>query len=524
MSGTDQKERHEQRLKSGSLGAVGIIFFVAAAAGPLAATLGASPIAFASNGVGAPGAYALSSIILLIFAVGYAAMSNHITSAGGFPVYISRGFGRTIGIAAAFVAVFAYNCMLLGLYGLFAYFSHSIIADKLGLNIPWPIWAFVGIVLVAVLGYNEVNLSVRVLGLLMILEVVILLVFDVTVIAKGGQSGISGAAFSPSNIFHGTAGIAILFAMASFVGFEATAVYGEEARTPKRTIPRATYGAVLLLGGFYTLSTWAIGLAYGPSQIAKAATNNPGSLVFDANTRYVGAVSTDIMYVLLITSMFAVVLSFHNTLARYLYSLGRNGVLPAVLGRTHRRHQAPHIASAVQSGIAIVIVGVFAAAQADPFAQLYSWLVAVGTVGVLVLQGGCSAAVFAFFRRTKVDRRPWHTMAAPVLGTLGLGMAVYLSVTNFDQLTGVASGPISLLPWLLVVAAIGGIAVARLRLGPAADYYAGVERTPAIQDPSTADATDEEADPMPQDKTHNPRLATTAEARDDQNSKSGEQR
>ena len=86
MAGPDQKDRPEQRRNGGSLGAVCVIFFAAAAAGPLAATLGASPIAFASNGVGAPGAYALSSITLLIFAVGYAAMSNTTTSAGAFPV------------------------------------------------------------------------------------------------------------------------------------------------------------------------------------------------------------------------------------------------------------------------------------------------------------------------------------------------------------------------------------------------------------------------------------------------------
>lgn len=494
MSGSSDQSRPSGKLKSGSMGPIGIIFFVAAAAGPLAATLGASPVAFASTGVGAPGAYALSSIILLIFAVGYAAMSNHVTSAGGFAVYISRGFGRTFGFAAAFVAVLAYNCMLLGLYGLFAFFSQSIIAEKLGLNLPWPVWAFVGIVLVAVLGYNDVNLSVRVLGLLMIIEVIVLLVFDFAVIGKGGAAGVSGAAFAPSNIFHGTAGIAILFAMASFVGFEATAVYGEEARNPRRTVPRATYGAVLLLGGFYTLSTWAIGLAYGPGQIMQAATKNPGSLVFDANTRYVGQASTDVMNVLIITSMFAVVLSFHNTLARYLYSLGRNGVLPAALGRTHGRHQAPHIASAAQSVIAAVIVGIFAVADADPFAQLYSWLVALGTVGVLLLQGGCSAAVFAFFRRTRVDARYWHTMIAPALGTLGIGVAVYLSVANFKDLTGATSGVISLLPWLLVIAAVAGLVVARLRRAPARDYYAGVDR--AVEPDPPPLATDAGPDPM----------------------------
>jgi amino acid transporter len=152
------------------------------------------------------------------------------------------------------------------------------------------------------------------------------------------------------------------------------------------------------------------------------------------------------------------VLAFHNTLARYLYSLGRAGVLPSALGRTRATDGAPYVASAVQSCTTTLIVGLFAIFGADPFLNLFAWLVGLGTLGVLVLQAAASVAVIAFFRRTRADTRPWQTLVAPLLGLAGLVAAIYLVLHNFDVLTGATSGVVPLLPWLVVLAALAGLA------------------------------------------------------------------
>lgn len=472
MQGTSDG-RNELRREA--LGTAGIVFFVVAAAGPLAATVGASPVAFMSNGVGTPGAYALAAIVLLIFAVGFAAMARHVSSAGGFAVVISRGLGTRFGFAAAFVALVSYNGMLLGLYGVFGFFANSVFADLFGLHVAWEVWALLAIALVAVFGYNDVHLSARVLGTLMICEVLILLVFDVVLLGDGGASGWTAAPFDPGNIFSGAPGIAFLFAFASFVGFEATTIYGEEARDPRRTVARATYAAVLLIGVFYVLNTYAITVAYGPDAIGAAAAKDPGGLFFVMSTKYIGGGFTDVMQVLLITSFFAVLLAFHNTLARYLFALGRAGLLPDGLGRTHARHRAPHLASIVQSVVSIVVVGAFMIAGADPFADLYSWLVGLGTVGVLSLQAVASVAVIGFFRRTRLERNPWTTVIAPLLGMAGLVTAVVLALDNFDVLTGVSTGLVPLLPWLLPIAAVLGVAVGAARSGHGVDLDRGFQ-------------------------------------------------
>jgi amino acid transporter len=276
-------------------------------------------------------------------------------------------------------------------------------------------------------------------------------------------------------------GVAFLFAFGSFVGFEATTIYGEEARDPRRTVARATYAAVLLIGVFYVLNTFSITVAYGPDAIAEAAAKDPGGLFFAAGAKFVGSGFSDIMQVLLITSMFAVLLAFHNTLSRYMFAVGRAGLLPAALGRTHERHRAPHVASVAQSVLSIVVVGAFMIAGADPFAELYSWLVGLGTVGVLCLQAVASVAVIGFFRRTRLERNPWTTLIAPVLGTAGLVTAVVLSLRNFDVLTGRTTGLVPLLPWLLPIAALVGLAVGVARSRRGASLERGFEEAPAAE-------------------------------------------
>jgi amino acid transporter len=477
-----------RQLKKSAVGTSGIVFFVVAAAAPLAATLGASPVVFASNGVGAPGMYLVASVVLLLFAVGYATMSRYVTSAGGFTAYISLGLGRSAGHASAGVAVLAYNCMLLGIFGQLGVFGQDLLR-RWGWDVSWQAVVLVVLVLVGILGYLEVNLSAIVLGVLMIAEVLVLLVFDAVVIARGGADGVDADAFAPGNVFSGAPGIALLFAFACFVGFEATTIYGEEARDPQRTVPRATYVAIILIGLFYTLTTWAIGLAHGSEDAGTQATEDPINFVTGVNTAFVGQFSTDVMEVLVITSLFAVLLAFHNTLTRYMFSLGRGRLLPEALGRTHPRFHSPHRASLAQSIITLVVLAGFMLAGADPFAQLYAWLVGLGTLAVLVMQAMAAVSVVGYFRR-RGGGRVWHTLVAPLLGALGLAVGIVLAVLNFDVLTGITGGLAFLLPWLIPVAALLTLvaALAAARRGRPVDLAATAN--PAATDPAAHDVAD----------------------------------
>jgi amino acid transporter len=256
----DIARRDAQQLRRGSLGVFGIAFFVISAAAPLTAMAGGAPVAMLlGNGPGIPLAYVVVSVILLIFSVGYTAMARHHTSTGAFYSFVAHGLRQPAGGAAALIALLGYNAMQIGLYGLFGAAAAAFFSDNLGITIPWWVFVFVAMAIIGVLGYRQVDLSVKVLAVLVSLEFLIVLILDVAILIKGGKGGDAGltaAPFTWSSFITGSIAIALLFNFASFIGFEATTIYSEEAKDPKRTVPRATFVAVITIGLFYTVTTY----------------------------------------------------------------------------------------------------------------------------------------------------------------------------------------------------------------------------------------------------------------------------
>lgn len=452
----------KHQLNPASLGVADIVFFVIAAAAPLGATLGAAPVVFATGGAGAPGLYLIASVILLLFAVGFAAMSKYVVSAGGFAELVRCGMGKHAGYAAGGIALLAYVSMLAGLYGQFAAFGADVVKSFLGYSIDWQLVAFFAIVVVGIFGYLDVNLSAKILGVLMIFEVLILVIFDIAVMLQVPYSGINLVGFRLQDIVSPGMWSALMFAFACFVGFESTTIYGEEAKNPQKAVPLATYIAILIIGVFYTMTTWCLALAYSGKNVQAIASADMLNFVFAANTKFVGEWSTHLMQFLVVTSVFAVLLSFHNALCRYFFALARSEFLPSALRKIHSRHNSPYVASVFLSCLTAVIIGLFIFFKADPTQQLYMWMVALGTLGILVLQALGAFSVVGYFSKNKVATI-WHGKAAPILGGIGLSIVVVLAFVNFSDLSGAKEGVATLLPWLVIAAAVVGIVNGEIR-------------------------------------------------------------
>ena len=450
---------------AGTLGPGAIVFMVVAAAAPLTVIAGTVPLGIAAGNGGAyPASYFACTVVLLFFAVGFTAMAKHLPGAGAFYTYITHGLGRHAGLGSAFLALLSYTAVQGAVYGYIGAAINDFITTHGGPDTPWYVWALAVTCIVAVLGYRHIDLSGKVLGVLLVCEVGIVLVIDVAVIIQGGgDEGFSTAAFRPAEFFSGAPGIALIFAIAGYIGFEATAIFRDEARDPGRTIPRATYLGLLFIGGFYALSSWAMVSAWGDEGSVAMATANPEGMITETATRYVGVLAGDLVQVFLITSLFASVLSFHNVLSRYIFSLANSAALPAGCGRSHLKHASPYIASVVQTVSALVLIIASAVAGLDPVSEVFAWFAGVSSVGIVALMALTSVAVLVYFGRTKVDRRVWNTMIAPSLGLAGLSGLLVMTVVNLPLLVG-GSGRLAVLIGVLLVGTFAsGITVAVLR-------------------------------------------------------------
>lgn len=464
------------RLRKNSLGVGAVTFLVVSAAAPLTAVAGGVPLSMLlGNGAGIPGTFLIVTLLLLLFAVGYVAMSRHVKNAGAFYAYTSRGLGGVLGGAAAIIAIVSYSCMQVGVFGLFGAVTAGLFAGW-GLVLPWWAWSLIGLAIVSVLAYRRVDISARILMVLVVLEYLVVLVVDAAILFTGGDSGLSFAPFTPSAIMSGSPAIGILFCFAAFIGFEATTIYSEEAREPARTVPRATYFSVLAIGIFYMLTSWLMVNGTGVDKLVPeiGALADPTTFLFTLSDRYVGPQLSQLMSVLLVTSLFAGVLAFHNGVARYLYVAGREKLLPESLGVTHNRFQSPHVGSLVQTVIAVVVIGIFAIAGLDPVLALFSWMTNVGTLGIIVLMASTSFAVVAFFSRNPtLEPNMLKSKLFPTLAAIAFVVVVYMIVTNFSFLAG-AEGVLGwFLPGIILIAAVVGALLAMaLRSRSATDFAA----------------------------------------------------
>jgi amino acid transporter len=450
---------------TGHLGTGSVIFMVVAAAAPLTVIAGTVPIGIAvGDGAAFPAMYVICAVILLLFATGFMAMTRHIPQAGGFYAYVGHGLGRSAGLGAAFLAVLSYTAVLVAVYGYIGSALNALISSHGGPPFPW--WGYTSVILVftAVLGYRHIDLSSKVLGVLLIAEVAIVIIVDAFVVGHNGSGhGMSTAALHPAAIASGAPGIALIFALAGFLGFEATAVYRDEARDPERTIPRATYGALILIGVFYAISSWSVISAWGDSGSVQEATTNPGGMLAATAQRVIGGAGADIVQVLLVSSLFAAVLSFHNVTARYLFALGNTGVLPSAWGRSHHKHASPYAASVAVTVLAGLILVICIAAGLDPVTEVFTWFAGIATLGVVALMLFTCLAVLVFFRRTRLDTRTWNTIIAPGIGLVALAACFVLTVANLPLLVGGSTTLAAIFAGGLAASLLAGPVVARLR-------------------------------------------------------------
>jgi amino acid transporter len=463
------------RLRRNVLGVAAVTFFVVSAAAPLTAVAGGYPIAMLfGNGPGVPAAVLVVTLILLLFSVGYTTMARHIANAGSFFAFTSRGLGGIAGGAAAYIAVLAYNTMQIGLLGLFGAVTAGTLSSIVGIDLPWWVWSLIAMAVIAVLGYRQIDLSAKVLAVLVIAEYIAVLILDATILGAGGAEGIGFTSFTPDAFFSGSTTIGMLLCFAAFMGFEATTIYSEEARDPERTVPRATYLSVLLIGVFYTLSTWCMVLATGPDKLLPTlqGLQDPTSFVFGLSDQYANSALTTIMSLLMISSVFAALLAFHNAAARYFYVLGREGLLPVGLSKTHATHQSPHLGSVLQTILAVIVLAIFVVTGQDPVLALFTWLTNVATLSVIVLMALASFSVIAFFGRSRgLESSTFRTMLAPLAAGALLAIIAVLVVIHFDALTGAQPALAIGLPILVPVAAVLGIiAAARLKQSSAARF------------------------------------------------------
>src|SRR3954453_9792263 len=336
-------------LARNALGLPQILFCIVTGSAPLAAMMFNDPLSGLGIGISVPAAFWIATLSFTAFSVGYVEMARRVTTAGGFYSYITYGFGRIIGLATAVGIAAAYMFFALGVNGVTSYFAQTSINDLAGFDMDWRIYAFCFLAILFAVTFFHIDLVARILGVCLLGELVILMVFSFAVVAHGGgPDGIVWQAPNPAGIFGGGAGVegaARVFGVSaagvgffgaywSWVGFEMAPNYAEEARNPKKMMAYAIYISCIGLGIVYTFWSWMLVSSYGSSKdqwpwavstqygIADAPANvglpkgDYASVFYPVAQQFAGVGIKDLFQVLIITGSFACSLAFWNTANR----------------------------------------------------------------------------------------------------------------------------------------------------------------------------------------------------------------
>ena len=377
-----------------------------------------------------PLAIVLALVACLFVAISIGQLAKHLPSAGGLYTFSARGLHPTVGFFVAWGFMLAEPIVAPLLYIVFG----NELASYLNNHFSTPLWLWAPFAAAAGIGvwalvYRGVRISTETGVALGAFEIVVFLLLAITlIIAAGGNNTLS--VFAPNTGNSGGLGAVfagMIYTVLAFIGFEASAPLGEEARDPKRTIPRAVILSCILVGVFYLICYYGATVYFGPDKMADPKT---GFLVFGGGAPWDGLASklwgpfAILVTLAILNSAFANSNAGANAASRVGFALGRAGILPRALARVHPTFKTPSNAIHVQGALGIVIaVGLgFALYNSGPSPSALNAFALLGTVATLVIVGiyilTNVANIVFYLRDQRAEFNVLWNLIVPVVGIL----------------------------------------------------------------------------------------------------------
>ncbi len=431
------------RLKKNAISLAGAIALPAAFMGPATSVYFSTFPAASEAGVAVGFTTLLATIVCLMVASTVAEFSRKLPTSGFAYTFGTRTFGPKAGFIIGWVLLAGYLPLVSTLLDGMSFLLEGFLKDNLGFDIPWYILAVVIAALVFFVFSTGIRSSAQVALFFLGLELVIMTVFCLTILVKGGADGVSLAPFNPVHSLQGLGGIGfgVLWGILMFVGFESAGTLGEETVNPKRNVPLALYIAIVVVGLFYTFALFSAAIGFGVSHAVDFSNDQaPWSTLAH---RYWGGLSWVILLTAL-NSIFAVSLSGFNAITRVVYTMGRERLLPASLGKVNSRTRAP-LPAGVAYMAGSLIVGLVLGIAWGPI----NWYNAGGSLiglGLVVTYIVMSIGVMVYYRRHhRAEFSVFRHGVVPVAASLILLLPIY------GLLYPVPPFPINLVPYIFIV-------------------------------------------------------------------------
>lgn len=439
-------------LKAGAISLPGVLMQSVTSIAPAIAGMFTVPFIVLNAGVGAPLAYLGAFIIALFLGYVLAQFSRHLSSTGSYYTYVSRSLGGRAGFLVAWVYLLFYPVVIAQVGSFMGSTLQSVLKAEYGVTFEWWWFMIFLIALVAYTAWRGVELSVNLIIALGIIEGVIVLALGLWGLASPGAGGVNFqwlTTISHSGNLHGLF-LGVVFAIFAITGWDAAAPLAEESRDPKRTIPRAVMGSIIILGVFLVVVSWGQTTGWGTARLGSFASSSELP-AFVLGKQYWGDGWLVVLFALF-NSAIAVSIACTNASTRFLYGMARAKALPAALTKVHPKFETPTNAIITQTGVNIalglilpLIIGV-----TNVYNVTGTWF----TFALAFVYIMANIGLFVFYRREHISEFSWAKhLLIPAIGSIALAVVVYYSVVPLP------AWPVSLAPFIVLGWLVVGVAV-----------------------------------------------------------------
>ncbi len=434
------------KLKKNSLNIFETLALSVAIMGP-SASISVSVILMAIYvGCSSPLIYFISMACVGLISVSIIVLNKYFPSSGSVYSFAEKTLGKRMGFLSGWLIAFTYLMLGVSCVAIAASTLQNIL-ESFGIKIHWGFIVALLAALVWYLAGRNAKLSTRILLVLEIVSMSIILVLSIVILVKtASTTGLTATPFKPGNNSLSSLASAVVFGFLAFSGFEGASSLGEESKNPKRMIPLAVAGSIIISGIFYIVVSYAQVLGFGPTTEGIQALTATDAPLSDLASKYLSDGISLVIMLCVSISFFATTLGCVSAGSRILYTMGRDGMLHKSLCKTHSKHNTP------TAGINILVavsVLVFAGCLTLEAINIGRYAATIGTLALLLTYLLANVCALVFFYKNKI----WKglKLALPVLSILILGFVFFLNVYPEPEF------PLNLFPYAVLFWIVVGI-------------------------------------------------------------------
>jgi amino acid transporter len=408
-------------LAKGAIGLAGQLFQSITHMAPAAGLIFSAQYMASKGGGALPLAWLLATIACALTAICLVEVVRKVRSAGGYFVIHSVALGHLVGFTTSWLW-FMFEPVVAGGLSMFlgAVLSDFLLAE-FGLLIPWWLIAIVMVAFLTYISYVGIRQSSQATVILGTLEIGILLVFAVLWIARAGSNQ-PVVSFTPSASPELWGGVffAMIYAILSFLGFEAGVPLAEESNNARRSLIISILVSCLAIGAFYIVMAYATVAAYGFTDASTFATDffaasNP---FVEMGRNVLGGIGALLIIFVVANSAIACSIAANNASTRVFYSLGRAGVFPKALAHINSKTQTPDRAVFFQGALALAIALFMGFVFESPFLA-YGLLGLLWTIALMIVYAMTNLSCFMlYWNRYRDEFNVIKHLIIPILSTI----------------------------------------------------------------------------------------------------------